>query len=124
MPDRKVWFGTSLGAWNGADVASAAESERLVVQADLDGVDLFTVADHPYFGEKLDAYELLSFLLGRTERIAGAVTVTNVPSRPAPVLARTITSRPRRDAIARRSPTSTTSAAASRPRRSPAGPGT
>ena len=60
--------------------------------ADLDGLDLFTVADHPYFGEKLDSYALVSFLLGRTERIAGAVTVTNLPSRPAPVLARTITS--------------------------------
>jgi len=40
MPDRKVWFGTSLGAWNGADVASAAESARLVAQADLDEVQL------------------------------------------------------------------------------------
>jgi hypothetical protein len=48
--------------------------------------------DHPYFGAKLDAYALVSFLLGQTERIAGLVTVTNLPSRPAPVLARTITS--------------------------------
>ena len=48
--------------------------------------------DHPYFGARLDAYALVSFLLGQTERIAGLVTVTNLPSRPAPVLARTITS--------------------------------
>jgi alkanesulfonate monooxygenase SsuD/methylene tetrahydromethanopterin reductase-like flavin-dependent oxidoreductase (luciferase family) len=92
MAERKVWFGTSLGAWNGADVASAAESAHLVAYADREGLDLFTTADHPYFGEKLDAYALVSFLLGRTERITGAVTVTNLPSRPAPVLARTITS--------------------------------
>jgi len=92
MAERKVWFGTSLGAWNGADVASAAETAHLVAYADREGLDLFTVADHPYFGEKLDAYALVSFLLGRTERIAGAVAVTNLPSRPAPVLARTITS--------------------------------
>jgi len=92
MPDRTVWFGVGLGAWNGADVASAAESARLVGAADRDGLDLFTVADHPYFGVKLDSYALVSFLLGRTERIAGAVTVTSLPSRPAPVLARTITS--------------------------------
>ncbi len=92
MAERKVWFGTGLGAWNGTDVASAAEAARLVTQADRDGLDLFTTADHPYFGAKLDAYALVSFLLGRTERIAGAVTVTNLPSRPAPVLARTITS--------------------------------
>jgi alkanesulfonate monooxygenase SsuD/methylene tetrahydromethanopterin reductase-like flavin-dependent oxidoreductase (luciferase family) len=50
------------------------------------------VADHPYFGDKLDAYALTGFLLGRTERITGMVTVTNLPSRPAPVLARTVTS--------------------------------
>jgi alkanesulfonate monooxygenase SsuD/methylene tetrahydromethanopterin reductase-like flavin-dependent oxidoreductase (luciferase family) len=92
VPDRKVWFGAGLGAWNGADIANAADSVQLVAQADRDGLDLFTVADHPYFGEKLDAYALLSFLLGRTERISGAVTVTSLPSRPAPVLARTITS--------------------------------
>ena len=61
-----MWFGYGLGAWNGADVATAAESARLVGQTDRDGLDLFTVADHPYFGAKLDAYALLSFLLGRT----------------------------------------------------------
>ncbi len=92
MPDRKVWFGYGLGAWNGADVASAAESVRLVVQADREGLDLFTVADHPYFAEKLDSYALVPFLLGQTGQISGAVTVTSLPSRPAPVLARTITS--------------------------------
>ena len=92
MPERKVWFGCSLGAWNGADVASAAESVRLVVQADRDGLDLFTVADHPYFAEKLDSYALLPFLLGQTGHISGAVAVTSLPSRPAPVLAHTITS--------------------------------
>ncbi len=50
MPDRNVLFGTGLGAWNGADAATAAESVRLITQADRDGLDLFTVADHPYFG--------------------------------------------------------------------------
>ena len=73
-------------------VCTVAESVNLITQADRDGLDLFTVADHPYFGAKLDAYALVSFLLGQTERIAGMVTVTNLPSRPAPVLARTITS--------------------------------
>jgi alkanesulfonate monooxygenase SsuD/methylene tetrahydromethanopterin reductase-like flavin-dependent oxidoreductase (luciferase family) len=92
VAERGIWFGCGLGAWNGADVARAAESARLVVQADREGLDLFTVADHPYFGDKLDAYALLPFLLGQTGRISGAVTVTSLPSRPAPVLARTITS--------------------------------
>jgi len=92
VPERKVVFGYGLGAWNGADVASGAESVRLAVQADGEGLDRFHVADHPYFGDKLDAYALLSFILGQTERITGMVSVTNLPSRPAPVLARTITS--------------------------------
>jgi len=92
MPERKVLFGAGLGAWNGVDAADVAGVLSLVAQADGDGLDLFTLADHPYFGEKLDAYAALGFLLGRTKRIAGVVTVTNLPSRPAPVLARTLTS--------------------------------
>jgi alkanesulfonate monooxygenase SsuD/methylene tetrahydromethanopterin reductase-like flavin-dependent oxidoreductase (luciferase family) len=92
VPDNNVLFGASLGQWNGADAADAAGRIRLATQADRDGLDLFTVADHPYFGDKLDAYALTAFLLGQTERITGMVTVTNLPSRPAPVLARTLTS--------------------------------
>ena len=92
MPDHDVLFGASLGQWNGADAADAAGRVRLATQADRDGLDLFTVADHPYFGDKLDAYALTGFLLGQTERIAGLVAVTNLPSRPAPMLARTLSS--------------------------------
>ena len=92
MPDHDVLFGASLGQWNGADAAGAAGRVRLAAQADRDGLDLFTVADHPYFGDKLDAYALTAFLLAQTERITGMVAVTNLPSRPAPVLARTLTS--------------------------------
>jgi len=92
VPDHTVMFGASLGQWNGADAADAAGRVRLATQADRDGLDLFTVADHPYFGDKLDAYALTGFLLGQTEHITGMVTVTNLPSRPAPVLARTLTS--------------------------------
>ena len=58
MPAHDVLFGASLGQWNGADAADAAGRIRLGTQADRDGLDLFTVADHPYFGDKLDAYAL------------------------------------------------------------------
>jgi alkanesulfonate monooxygenase SsuD/methylene tetrahydromethanopterin reductase-like flavin-dependent oxidoreductase (luciferase family) len=92
VPDHDVLFGVSLGQWNGADAADAAGRVRLATRADRDGLDLFTVADHPYFGDKLDAYALTAFLLGRTEHITGMVAVTNLPSRPAPVLARTLSS--------------------------------
>ncbi len=74
------------------DVAAGPEFLRVVAAADRAGLDLFSVADHPYLGERLDAYAQLGFTLGRTERIAGFVNVTNLPTRPAPMLARTVTS--------------------------------
>lgn len=92
MPDRKVLFGVGLGAWNGTGTDQAAAALALAAQADEQDLDLFTTADHPYFADRLDAYALISFVLGRTSRISGLVTVTNVPSRPAPMLARAVTS--------------------------------
>jgi alkanesulfonate monooxygenase SsuD/methylene tetrahydromethanopterin reductase-like flavin-dependent oxidoreductase (luciferase family) len=59
--------------------------------ADEAGLDLFSVSDHPYFAERLDAYAALGFVLGATSNITGAVIMTNLLSRPAPVLARTVT---------------------------------
>ncbi|MGP4101491.1 LLM class flavin-dependent oxidoreductase [Nonomuraea sp. KM90] len=73
-------------------VSAARETLRHAAQADRDGLDLFTVSDHPYFADRLDAYSLVGMALGGTTRIAGLVSVTNLPSRPAPMLARTITS--------------------------------
>jgi alkanesulfonate monooxygenase SsuD/methylene tetrahydromethanopterin reductase-like flavin-dependent oxidoreductase (luciferase family) len=92
MPDRKVLFGVGLGAWNGTGTDQVDAVMALAAQADEQGLDLFTTADHPYFADRLDAYALLAFILGRTRSISGLVTVTNVPSRPAPMLARAVTS--------------------------------
>ncbi|QXV63487.1 LLM class flavin-dependent oxidoreductase [Amycolatopsis sp. TNS106] len=61
-------------------------------QADRAGLDLVSLSDHPYFADRLDAYAALGVILGRTSRVTAAVNVTNLPSRPAPMLARTITS--------------------------------
>jgi alkanesulfonate monooxygenase SsuD/methylene tetrahydromethanopterin reductase-like flavin-dependent oxidoreductase (luciferase family) len=83
-----VVFG--FGAPSGVDDAPALL--RLVDQADRDGLDLFSVSDHPYLGARLDAYATVGFALGRTRHIAGFVNVTNLPTRPAPMLARAITS--------------------------------
>jgi alkanesulfonate monooxygenase SsuD/methylene tetrahydromethanopterin reductase-like flavin-dependent oxidoreductase (luciferase family) len=88
MPRRKVLFGYSPAT--GAGMAS--EVLRSATRADRAGLDLLAVSDHPYYGSRLDAYATLGIMLGRTSDIAGAVTVTNLPTRPAPVLARTITS--------------------------------
>ncbi|HLL33953.1 LLM class flavin-dependent oxidoreductase [Streptomyces sp.] len=83
-----VVFG--FGAHSAID--DAPELLRMVQQADRDGLDHFSLSDHPYLGARLDAYAALGFLLGRTRHIAGFANVTNLPSRPAPVLARTVTS--------------------------------
>ncbi|GAA3930016.1 LLM class flavin-dependent oxidoreductase [Actinomadura viridis] len=73
-------------------VEDVPELLRLARQADRDGLDVFSLSDHPYFGGRLDAYAAIGFILGRTERVAGLANVTNLPTRPAPMLARTVTS--------------------------------
>ena len=85
---REVVFG--FGAHSGAD--EVPELLRMARQADRDGLDVFSLSDHPYLGGRLDAYSSVGFVLGATERLAGFVNVTNLPLRPAPMLARTVTS--------------------------------
>ncbi|MEV6159608.1 LLM class flavin-dependent oxidoreductase [Nonomuraea sp. NPDC052129] len=86
--DRKVVFG--FGAHSG--IGEMTELLRMAQEADRDGLDLFSLSDHPYIGERLDAYASLGFILGRTEHIAGFANVTNLPTRPPAMLARTVTS--------------------------------
>jgi alkanesulfonate monooxygenase SsuD/methylene tetrahydromethanopterin reductase-like flavin-dependent oxidoreductase (luciferase family) len=86
-PTRKVLFG--IGLENGVhQVSEMLGHARLADEADLDVVSL---SDHPYFAERLDAYAALGFVLGATSNITGAVIMTNLLSRPAPILARTVT---------------------------------
>ena len=86
-PNREVLFG--IGLENGVhQVSEMLEHARL---ADETGLDVVSVSDHPYFAERLDAYAALGFVLGATSNISGAVIMTNLLSRPAPILARTIT---------------------------------
>lgn len=87
MTQRRVLFGFGLET-------GVSEVEALLAharQADRAGLDLVTLSDHPYFPDRLDAYAALGVVLGATTNITGAVDVTNLPSRPAPMLARTIT---------------------------------
>lgn len=84
---QKVVFG--FGAH--AVVDDGPELLRMARQADRDGLDLFSLSDHPYLGDRLDAYATIGFILGRTEHLAGFANVTNLPTRPAPLLARTVT---------------------------------
>ena len=59
--------------------------------ADEAGLDIVSVGDHPYFAERVDAYAALGFVLGATSNVTGAVIMTNLLSRHAPILARTVT---------------------------------
>ena len=75
-----------------SDVGDGPELLRMAERADRDGLDLFSLSDHPYIGARLDAYAALGFILGRTQNLAGFANVTNVPTRPPAMLARTVTS--------------------------------
>src|SRR6202167_58195 len=85
--NHKVLFG--LGLENGVHQVSVMLGHARF--ADDAGLDLVSVNDHPYFADRLDAYAALGVVLGATSNIAGAVIMTNLLSRPAPILARTIT---------------------------------
>jgi alkanesulfonate monooxygenase SsuD/methylene tetrahydromethanopterin reductase-like flavin-dependent oxidoreductase (luciferase family) len=86
MSTRKVLFG--LGLETGDHQVS--DMLRHARMADEAGLDFFSVGDHPYFAERVDAYAALGFALGATSTISGAVICTNLLSRPAPLLARTV----------------------------------
>ena len=85
--DREVLFG--LGLENGVHQVGEMLGHARV--ADEAGLDLISVNDHPYFAERLDAYAALGYVLGATRNVTGAVIMTNLLSRPAPILARTVT---------------------------------
>ncbi len=79
MTEQEVVFG--FGAHSG--ISEAPGLLRTAQQADRDGLDLFSLSDHPYLGDRLDAYASIGFVLGRTQRIAGFANVTNLPTRAA-----------------------------------------
>jgi hypothetical protein len=59
---------------------------RMAQQADRDGLDIFSLSDHPYLGGRLDAYAAVGFVLGGTRRLAGFANVTSLPLRPPAML--------------------------------------
>ena len=87
MPRQEVVFG--FGAHSGT--GEAPELLRMAQRADRDGLDLFSLSDHPYLGERLDAYAAIGYVLGATQRIAGFANVSNLPTRHAPMLSRMVT---------------------------------
>jgi alkanesulfonate monooxygenase SsuD/methylene tetrahydromethanopterin reductase-like flavin-dependent oxidoreductase (luciferase family) len=85
--NHKVRFGIGLET----GVHQVSEMLRHARLADEAGLDVVSVSDHPYFAERVDAYAALGFVLGATSSITGVVIMTNLLSRPAPILARTVT---------------------------------
>jgi alkanesulfonate monooxygenase SsuD/methylene tetrahydromethanopterin reductase-like flavin-dependent oxidoreductase (luciferase family) len=91
VPDRTlrrvtlpVLFGANVDPlWQPADlpVRHALSVERL-------GLDLVTIQDHPYQAAFYDAWTLLTYLAGRTERVTLVPTVATLPLRPPAMLAK------------------------------------
>ncbi|MBS2536241.1 LLM class flavin-dependent oxidoreductase [Catenulispora sp. NF23] len=73
-------------------VRDVEQTMGIIDVADRAGLSHFSVSDHPYVGRMLDAYSLVGVALGRTRSISGMVNVSNLPTRPAPMLARAVTS--------------------------------
>lgn len=76
-------------------VPAHEEQERLVEQvllADRLGLDLVGIQDHPYQRRHLDAWTLISYLAGRTERIRFFPDVANLPLRHPALLAKSAAS--------------------------------
>jgi alkanesulfonate monooxygenase SsuD/methylene tetrahydromethanopterin reductase-like flavin-dependent oxidoreductase (luciferase family) len=88
MPD----YGHELqfGIFPTPDAAAADLVLELAEAADVTGLDLVTVQDHPYNSRHLDTMTLLAVIAGRTTTVRLAPNVANLPLRPPVVLARSI----------------------------------
>ena len=82
----RPYFGTGV---NGGLTDASRLRARARLADDL-GYDLLSIMDHPYAENRPEAYTALAVMLGETHRISGYVGVTNLPLRPAPLLARAL----------------------------------
>lgn len=81
-------FGANVDPlWDPADAPL-----RHTLAAEQLGLDLVTVQDHPYQAAFHDAWTLLSYLAGRTDRITLVPTVATLPLRPPAILAKSAAS--------------------------------
>ena len=83
-----VLFGANVDPiWqpHDAPLRAARAAERL-------GLDLITIQDHPYQAAFYDAWTLLTYLAGKTDRVTLVPTVATLPLRPPAVLAKSAAS--------------------------------
>ena len=81
-----------FGLFPTPDAASAQHVLELAAVAEVSGLDLLTVQDHPYQARHLDAWTLLSVVAARTSTLRVAPNVANVPLRNPVVLAGAVAS--------------------------------
>ena len=79
-----------FGVFASPAVARVHETLELAQLADVLGLDLFTVQDHPYNATHLDTSTLLTAVAARTSTIRVAHNVANLPLRPPVALAKQI----------------------------------
>ena len=86
MPD----YGHDLqfGIFPSPDATAAERTLELAQLAEVSGLDLVSIQDHPYQGRHLDTWTLLSVIAARTSAIRVAPDVANVPLRSPVILAR------------------------------------
>jgi alkanesulfonate monooxygenase SsuD/methylene tetrahydromethanopterin reductase-like flavin-dependent oxidoreductase (luciferase family) len=79
-----------FGIFPTPDADAVEQLLELSEAADVAGLDLVTIQDHPYQARHLDAFTLLSFIAARTTSIRVCPNVANLPLRPPVVLARSV----------------------------------
>src|SRR6476661_5587638 len=77
-----------FGIFPSPDADRLHETLAMAEAADVGGLDLVTIQDHPYQAKHLDSWTLLSVIAARTTAIRVAPNVANLPLRPPVVLAR------------------------------------
>ena len=81
-----------FGLFPSPDAADVERILQLSGVAEVSGLDLVTVQDHPYQARHLDAWTLLAVIAARSSALRVALNVGNLPLRPPVVLARSIAS--------------------------------
>ncbi|HEV2686250.1 MAG TPA: LLM class flavin-dependent oxidoreductase [Actinomycetota bacterium] len=83
-------YGRPLEFWISIVPEAEARSQNraLVHAADLNGLDLVGIQDHPYQRRFLDTWMFIATLLAETERIRIFPDVANLPLRPPPMIAK------------------------------------
>jgi alkanesulfonate monooxygenase SsuD/methylene tetrahydromethanopterin reductase-like flavin-dependent oxidoreductase (luciferase family) len=81
-----------FGLFPSPDAAAARRVLELAAVAEVSGLDLLTVQDHPYQARHLDAWTLLSVVAARTSTLRVAPNVANLPLRNPVVLAGSVAS--------------------------------